>query len=544
MLSGDTLWPASVIKGLNERTINGRDVRTFEGAPESLDAMLSATAQRLPNKVAIYTEDGHTFTFADVRRMVTGFARYLHTTVGIGHGDRVGVLLDNGIDFVTAFYALNRLGAIIVPLPGKFRRAEITALVQRAQVRLIVCQPQQAAWFPDYATVVSSSTSCAFGLPLSPIDEDDAALPHLPVPRADADAILLFTSGTTSQSKGVLLTNANATHAVLAYQRVLELTAEDSTIIAVPIYHVTGMIAILALFIHLGGSIHIQKRMDGMPFVREIFARNITFIHASPTVFALMLDQRERFPQLPSVHTIGCGAAHMPVHRIRDMHEWMPHMQFRTIYGLSESCSPAFVFPCDAATSAHLGSSGIPIPGLDVKICDADGHDLGFNAEGEIYLRGANIARGYDGIVIDEDEAGRGTAAGAFRTDGWFATGDIGLATPDGYVYVHDRKKDVINRGGEKICCIDVEEELRRLDEIDDAALVGVPDDLYGEVPAAAVVVRPGAHFDAELVRTQLNGRLARYRVPVSFMVVDALPVTAGGKIDKNTIRALFAHRV
>ncbi|MBM7825543.1 fatty-acyl-CoA synthase/long-chain acyl-CoA synthetase [Arcanobacterium pluranimalium] len=535
MLIGEELWDDAVVEGLVNFHVYGREVRSYCNAASSLYETLCDTAQRLPDKVAIYTEDGKTFTFAQVKKYVDDFAFYLSHEQAIGHHDRVGVLLDNGIDFITTFYALNRLGAIIVPLPGKFRRAEIMALVERADLKIVVCQDEQAPWFTDTPTVVTSSQTCAFGLPLAATEDEEIARARAefctqkPQLSVEDDAILLYTSGTTSQSKGVLLTNMNAVHAVCSYQRVLDLHEDDSTIIAVPIYHVTGMIAIIALFIYLGGSIHVQKRMSGRPFVREIFASNITFIHASPTVFALMLEEQERFPQLPSVQKIGCGAAHMPISRIQALHAWMPQMEFRTIYGLTESCSPGFVFPDDAATSPHLGSSGKPIPGLDVKICNENGQELGFDEIGEIVIRGANIARRYDKIASE-----------SFSPDGWLATGDVGRMTSDGYVYVLDRKKDLINRGGEKIWCIDIEEELRLLPQIADAALVGVPDSIYGEVPAAAVVLAEGAVFDEEAIRQTLNKRVARYRVPVYFAVVDALPLTAGSKIDKKAIRELF----
>ncbi|WP_124054954.1 class I adenylate-forming enzyme family protein [Arcanobacterium ihumii] len=537
MLSGEIFWDKKLTSDLYDVQLYGRTVRSYRDAPSSLYETLVETVEKHNDKIAIYTEDSRTFTFGQVLGLVEEFALFLHRKYSIKKGDRVGVLLDNGIDFITAFYALNRLGAIIVPLPGKFRKSEITALVNRADLILIICQKQQITWFPEHQTIVTTSQNCDFGLPL--LDRLDtfvgtdmavyAGLPPTDLSLVD-DAILLYTSGTTSQSKGVILTNMNAVHAVKSYERVLGLSDNDSTIIAVPIYHVTGMIAIIGLFIYLGGSIHIQKRMCGRPFVREIYSSNITFIHASPTVFALMLEEQERFPALNSVRKIGCGAAHMPITRIQALHEWMPQMEFRTIYGLTESCSPGFVFPTDATVHPHLGSSGIPIPGMDVKVCDDDGRDLGFGTIGEIWLRGANIARCYDKVQ-----------SSSFTSDGWIATGDLGKVCEDGFVYVLDRKKDLINRGGEKIWCIDVEEELRLLPEIEDAALVGVPDTIYGEVPAAAIVLAPGEKFDEESIRMQLNKRLARYRVPVYFKVVNELPMTPGSKIDKNAIRHLFA---
>ncbi|VEI13627.1 class I adenylate-forming enzyme family protein [Trueperella bialowiezensis] len=526
MIVGDTLWPSDITADIREVKVYNRTVRTYVPGPQSLYETLADTAAKFPDKIAIYAEDGNRFTFAQVRELVDGFAGYLAQRYAITTGKRVGVLLDNGIDFITVFYATNRLGAIIVPLPGKFRRAEIDALSERARLDLVVCQPEQADWFADMPVITTSSNTCAAGLPSW---HTPHGLEGVPMPVIENDAVLLFTSGTTSLSKGVLLTNMNAVHAVRSYARVLDLSSDDTTIIAVPIYHVTGMIAIIGLFVYLGGAIHIQKRMEGRPFVKEIYTSGVSFVHASPTVFAMMLEERDRFPQLPSVQKMACGAAHMPVTRIAELHEWMPHMQFRTVYGLTETCSPAFVFPCDAATSADLGSSGMPIPGLDVMICDDD-TELPIGEVGEIVLRGANIARRYDGLETE-----------ALSEDGWLRTGDIGRATPGGYIYVLDRKKDMINRGGEKIWCIDVEEELRRLDGVEDACVVGVPDPFYGEVAAAAVVLRDGEETSEVELKEALNKRLARYQVPVYFRRVPAIPLTPGSKVDKRAVRALFA---
>lgn len=550
MLVGDKLWDHKLSEDIDSIELYGRTVRTYMPSPSCLYETLAETAQRLPNKTAIFCEDSNSFTFGAVKDFVDSFAYMLHSLYGIARGSRVGVLLENGIDFITSFYAVNRLGAILVPLPGKFRRAEVDALVSRADLDLVICQEEQADWFPHHTKITTLSQSCAYGLPTtSPAKPSGVSsvfspsafmsglglkkatdpLADVPLPTWEDDAILMFTSGTTSISKGVLLTNMNAVHAIRSYERVLGLTEDDSTIIAVPIYHVTGMIAIIALFIYLGGAIHVQKRMSGRPFLREIRKSGISFIHASPTVFALMLEEEERFLELPSVRMMACGAAHMPVSRIRELHRWMPQMEFRTIYGLTESCSPGFVFPADAAQSDHIGSSGLPIPGLDVKICDDDGNELDANQIGEIWIHGANVARRYDKIETP-----------ALTSDGWLGTGDIGKYTEYGYVYILDRKKDLINRGGEKIWCIDVEEELRRLSEIEDASLVGVPDEIYGEVGGAAIVLAPGAEFTEPQVRSQLNKRLARFQIPQYFKVVDALPLTPGSKIDKNAVRRLF----
>ena len=163
MISGQALWPKNMVQDLQPVEVYGRTVQTYVPGPASLYETLENTAQRFASKVAIFAEDGNRFTFSEVKQLTDQFAAYLHTAYKIGPGNRIGVLLDNGIDFITSFYASNRLGAIIVPLPGKFRRAEIDALVARANLDLVICHPEQAAWFEDKPVVATSSNTCACG---------------------------------------------------------------------------------------------------------------------------------------------------------------------------------------------------------------------------------------------------------------------------------------------------------------------------------------------------------------------------------------------
>ena len=206
-------------------------------------------------------------------------------------------------------------------------------------------------------------------------------------------------------------------------------------------------------------------------------------------------------------------------------------MEFRTIYGLTETTSPGFVFPGDAATSIHCGSSGRPVPGLTVSIRDAEGAEVAPGERGDIWLHGTNLLRRYDNLETP-----------ALTADGWLNTNDVGYANEDGYVFIVDRTKDMVNRGGEKVWCIDVEEELRSVPGVADAAVVGVPHDIYGEEPAALLVPEPGLRLDPGAVEESLGTRLARYQVPRRYLVTDAVPVTGNLKVDKRAIRELFGR--
>lgn len=210
------------------------------------------------------------------------------------------------------------------------------------------------------------------------------------------------------------------------------------------------------------------------------------------------------------------------------LHKWLPDCEFRTIYGLTETTSPGTVFPVDANKSPYIGSSGIPIPGLEFKITDENGRELDPDMRGSVLVRGTNITEAY--YKMEKNTI----------RNGWLDTGDIGYFNKDGYLYIVDRKKDMINRGGEKICSFDVENELSDMEGIEDAAVVGIPDDIYGEVPVAVIRLKPGVSMTEEEIRVGLKKRMASYKVPKIMKLVDKIPVTANLKTDKKKIRELF----
>ena len=350
--------------------------------------------------------------------------------------------------------------------------------------------------------------------------------------RIEDPALIIFTSGTTSNSKGVLIRNYNIQHAVSTYSRLLELNENDSTILAIPIYNITGLIGTVSLFLKVRGKIYIHKRFDARNLLEDMIKYQITFLHASPTVFTLMLNERRNFKAIPSLKKLACGSSNMPAEKILELKDWMPQMSFHTIYGLTETTSPGTVFPGDASSSKFIGSSGLPIPGLYLKIVNDQNEDVGFNKIGEICLKGTNVITEYYQIETD-----------LVTEDKWLKTGDIGYINEAGYLYILDRKKDLINRGGEKIHSIDVENAIYQIDAINEVAVVGVEDSLYGEVPVAVISLKEGFRIDETFIRNFLKNKLASFEIPVKYYFVDELYKTENGKIDKKRIRQHLAMK-
>lgn len=469
--------------------------------------------------------------------MTDDFSSWLIHEFGVTRRKHVALMLYNSIEFCTTFLSLNRIGAVVVPLPTKFKMEEVHALVEKSDVEFIICDEKFEDYFEKYQQnlniCVVPDGKEKYGLETFTSTKDLSAIEEIEEKATDVDlALMLFTSGTTSMSKGVTIRNYNIMHAVESYHKVLGITEEDKAIIPVPIYLVTGLVAVFGLMIHIGGTVCLNRFFDAKRVLEDINKYGITFFHASPTVFTLILKERKHYPELPMLRMFACGSCNMPPEKIKMLHEWLPKSEFRTIYGLTETTSPGTVFPTDASSSPYIGSSGIPIPGSAYKIVDEEGNEVKDGEQGEILVKGSNITENYykSKRVALEDE--------------WLHTGDIGWFNTEGYLYIADRKKDMINRGGEKICSYDVENKLLEMNGVEDAAVVGIPDELYGEVPAALIKLKKGTVIEEAEIKAFLKSQMASYKVPQKILFTENIPLTENMKINKRKVRKMFSEQL
>ena len=536
MLNGKDVWNMWFQKEMGDLTVGDRTVYTFPKMKKSFYEMLKDTAERFSEKTGLCDNWGRCYSYREFLHMVDSMAAYLKYVRHLEKGSHVGLLLNNVIEFATSFYALCKLGAVAVPFPTKYREPEVRSLIKKADLQGILASEdygwvrsyREAGIFVEVTADEEEGYGFAEAVAEGNITEMMCAEPGCS--ELNDELILMFTSGTTSASKGVILKNYNVNHAVMIYQKLLELGPEDKTIIPVPIYHITGLVALLGLFVYIGGTIYLYKRYDAKRILEGVKRDGITFMHGSPTVFGQLLDYSEEFPELPSIRTLACGSSYMPVETMKKLHRWMPLMKFCNVYGMTETSSPGTVFPYDAATSLYPGSEGKPVPGLMLKILDDDGREVPDGTVGVVYLKGANICEYYYHLKTP-----------LITEDGWLNTGDMGYINEDSYVFIVDRKKDMINRGGEKIWCTDVEDELVAVEGVKDAAVVGIPSDKYGEVAAALIVLESGVQMTAEELKADLKSRLAKFKIPEQILFADAVPKTPGLKTDKKTIKEMFA---
>lgn len=537
MYKGEDLWKKPEIQVVKKTLSNGKVITTYPDLPKNIYSSFRATAERHMEKVAVVDDEGRQYSYKKMMEMTDDFSSWLIHEFGVTRRKHVALMLYNSIEFCTTFLSLNRIGAVVVPLPTKFKMEEVHALVEKSDVEFIICDEKFEDYFEKYQQnlniCVIPDGKEKYGLETFTSTKDLSVVEEIEEKVTDVDlALMLFTSGTTSMSKGVTIRNYNIMHAVESYHKVLGITEEDKAIIPVPIYLVTGLVAVFGLMIHIGGTVCLNRFFDAKRVLEDINKYGITFFHASPTVFTLILKERKHYPELPMLRMFACGSCNMPPEKIKMLHEWLPKSEFRTIYGLTETTSPGTVFPTDASSSPYIGSSGIPIPGSAYKIVDEEGNEVKDGEQGEILVKGSNITENYykSKRVALEDE--------------WLHTGDIGWFNTEGYLYIADRKKDMINRGGEKICSYDVENKLFEMNEVEDAAVVGIPDELYGEAPAALIKLKKGTVIEEAEIKEFLKSQMASYKVPQKILFTEDIPLTENMKINKRKVRKMFSEQL
>jgi acyl-CoA synthetase (AMP-forming)/AMP-acid ligase II len=339
---------------------------------------------------------------------------------------------------------------------------------------------------------------------------------------------LMYTSGTTGRPKGVMITHANLAWKNYAHITEFGFTSADVGLACGPLYHVGALDLVTTSMIAVGATTIIHRVFDAEAVVEEIERSRVTCMWTAPAMVRAILDvpgidDRD----LSSVRVIIAGGEKMPIPTIERIRRTFPSAWFADAYGLTETVSGDTFLDRDS-TVTKLGSCGRPCLYLDLDIWDEDGHSLPGGERGEVVLRGPKVFKGY----WRDPEATEKAFAG-----GWFHTGDIGVRDDDGYLYLVDRLKDMIVSGGENIASSEVERVIYEHESVVEAAVVGRPDERWGEVPVAFVVVGPDGSTTPDELIEHCRGQLAKYKVPKDVVLIDALPRNPSGKVLKRELR-------
>jgi acyl-CoA synthetase (AMP-forming)/AMP-acid ligase II len=452
--------------------------------------------------------------------------------LGVSRGDRVAMLLGNGVPFVVLTYAVARIGAVTVPLstrdqmPGirhALVNSQAIALIAEAEFTGLVPPPEDT---PDLAARISVGMAAGFA------DYDGLRRSNPLIEAADVEeeevATILYTSGTTGVPKGAMLTGLGIVHSATNFVIAMGLGPADKTIVVVPMSHVTGLVAGIHTLVRAGGSVIVMREFKAPRFLDCAAREGMTCSLMVPAMYNLCLHQADLADyDLSAWRVGGYGGAPMPAATIERLAEALPGLGLMNAYGATETTSPSTIMPADQTATRRL-SVGRPVPGAEICVMDENGREVPVGEDGELWIRGAMVVPGY---WRNPEADAREFSAGFWKS------GDIGAVDADGYVYVHDRKKDMINRGGHKIFTAQVESVLTACPGVIEAAVVAKPCPILGERVHAVLSVRPD-DFSEAAVAAHCATQLADYQCPESYSVHETpLPRNANGKILKRRIK-------
>lgn len=484
---------------------------------QGLGSWPARRARMTPDRVALSCR-GRDYTYRDLRERTYRLA----SALGVGPGDRVAYLGPNSPAMVETFFAAGLLGAVFVPLNTRLATPELRFILEDADAAvLLLGEGRDGDGLPGrHVRADAYEDLLASGSP-EPIDE--------PVSQDDV-CLIMYTSGTTGRPKGAMLTHANLTWNAVNLLVDVPLAHDEVTLISAPLFHIAALAQTLIPSVLKGGRAVLEPSFDVDRTFDLIEDERVTVMFGVPSMFSF-LAQSPRWPgaDLSSLRHLLCGGAPVPLPLIRIYQD--RGLTFLQGYGMTET-APGALFLGAEHSIDKAGSAGVPCFFSDVRLVTPDGSDAAPGEPGEVYVQGPNVMPGY---WRRSEETAK-----VLSPDGWFRSGDVGVADEDGYVRISDRLNDVIISGGENIYPAEVESALYEHPAVAECALIGVPDDRWGEVGKALVVLRPGATADADELLKHLDGRLARFKIPKYLEFVPELPKNAAGKLLKAPLRKLY----
>jgi acyl-CoA synthetase (AMP-forming)/AMP-acid ligase II len=475
-------------------------IKRYDGLPRNLVQMLRGTVERNPSGEAVAeTGGGPRLTYRELWDKAARVAGGLRAE-GVQRGDRVALRLGNGVDWVLAFFGTVLARGVVVPVNTRLAEAEVSYVLSDSGA----------------AYVVSPGEPLPDGDPLVVADAGP-----------DDPAAIFYTSGTTGFPKGALTTHANFLSNCESCQRILRSSGADDpprTLISVPLFHVTGCNSQLLFAVYMAGTSVIMPQFDVSAFLEAIVSERIDVLTSVPAIYWLAINQPVfGGTDVSAVRALSYGGAPIAPDLVGRIMKAFPGARVGNGFGLTETSSVATYLPHEYA-AGHADSVGFPVPVCDLRI-----EKLGDDDVGELLIRGPNVVPGY---------WNKPEATAATFTDGWLHTGDLARIDSEGLVYIVDRAKDMINRGGENVYCVEVENALAGAPAVYEAAVVSVPDEVMGEKVGAVLVPVPGATIDVPAVLAYLRERIADFKVP-EYVAVQADPLARnpGGKLLKRRLR-------
>jgi fatty-acyl-CoA synthase len=482
--------------------------------------------------------EGTSITWAQLHERIGTVAAAMRER-GIGAGDRVAIMMTNRPEFLETMFAANALGAIVVPVNFRLAPDEIAYILTDSGASLLVVEEATAA------AAASARAACAREIGFVSTGHADGADPYFPVAAAaeagapavdvpeDSPALIMYTSGTTGRPKGAVLSHENLHCQSLTLIRTWRLFGDDEVnLCASPLFHIASIGSVAPMTLIGGTTVLLPSGgFSSAATLGLIEAERVTSVFLVPAQWQLLCaDPALHGRDLSALKTMSWGAAPASTTLLTRMAEAFPGVTNVAVFGQTEM-SPVTCALSGEDALRKIGSVGKPVTMVAARVVDDDMKDVPPGEVGEIVYRGPSVMTGY----WQNPEA----TAEAFR-GGWFHSGDLVRADEEGFLYVVDRKKDMIITGGENVYCAEVESALSAHPAVAEVAVIGAPHERWGETPVAVAALVPGASLTVEELREWGTSRLARYKLPTVLHVMDALPRNASGKVLKTALRQQY----
>jgi long-chain acyl-CoA synthetase len=517
-----------------EARFGDRVVPAFCERPKSIWAMVADAASKNPDGEALVCGDRR-LTWREVAQQSARVAAGLRK-LGLQRGDRVALLLGNRIEFVLTLFGAANLGLVTVVLSTRQQKPEIAYVLTDSGARLLIHETGLVDRLPNASDVPDLMHRVS-------VDDDarasqfsvltDSVPSHEPAELGEEDtAMILYTSGTTGRPKGAMLAHCNVIHSAMIYQTCMELTSADRSIAAVPLAHVTGVVANIMSMARCAGTLIIVAEFKAAEYLKIAARERVTQTVMVPAMYNLCLLQPDFDSYDLSAWRIGgYGGAPMPIATIEKLAIKTPNLKLINAYGSTETTSPSTIMPPEL-TAAHIDSVGLPCPGADIIVVDGEGRELPRGEIGEIWIHSSSVIKGY---------WNNPKATAESFTGGFWHSGDLGSIDDQNFVRVFDRQKDMINRGGLKIYSAEVESVLAGHPGVVESAIIAKPCPVLGERVHAVIVIRDG-EVSAGALRAWCAERLSDYKVPETMdLTTEPLPRNANGKVMKRQLREAWA---
>jgi fatty-acyl-CoA synthase len=496
---------------------------------------LERWAMYSPTKIAVKDDaSGKEYAYAEMYAISNRISRALQNDFGIGYGDRIAVLSMNEIEYLFLYFATQQIGAILVPVNFRLAPREIEFILSDCSANLLVFQEQYNSLIKEIApTAIPQQTLPIRSTQMESLSKilSDNSISVDPIHvdiRFEDPCMILYTSGTTGKPKGALITNEMVFWNSINTELRLNITSNDVTLSFAPFFHTGGWHVLTTPFIHHGAKIILLHSFNAERIIQLCDREKVTILFGVPTMMKMMSETKE-FPTttFDSVRFVIVGGEPMPIPQIE---LWQNKgVPIRQGFGLTEVGPNCFSLPEEDAIRKK-GSIGFPNFYIEAKIVDDNGNEVGVSQSGELLLKSPVVTPGY----WNNEEATRNAI-----TDGWFHTGDIVRKDEEGYFYVVDRKKDMFISGAENVYPAEIEQFLYTHPKISEVAVIGVPDQQWGEVGKAYIVLKQATTVTAEEMKEFCTGKLAKYKIPKYFELIAELPKGHSGKILKKALKEL-----